>query len=74
MLSDEKLIEISRGVDMYLSTMLQTYEISPLSLAAVLLARTMILNNEAGSSDDFVKLLQGIADNPPQVKNETKVH
>ena len=68
MLNDEKLIEMSRGVDMYLSTMLQTYEISPLSLAAVLLARTMILNNEAGSSDDFVKLLQGIADNPPQAK------
>ena len=73
-MNDEQLIEISRGVDAYLSTMLQTYEISPLSLAAVLLARTMVLNNDAGSSDDFVKLLQSVADNPPQVKNETQVH
>jgi hypothetical protein len=72
-MTDEKLIEMSRGVDVYLSTLMTTYEISPLSLAAVLLARTMILNNEAGCSDDFVKLLQGIADNPPK-RNETKVH
>ena len=73
MLNDEKLIEISRGVDDYLSTRLIKYEITPLSLAAVLLARTMVLNNEAGSSDDFVKLLQSVTDNPPQ-RNETKVH
>jgi hypothetical protein len=73
MLNDDQLIEMSRGVDMYLSTMIETYQISPLSLAAVLLARTMILNNEAGSTDDFVKLLQGIADNPPK-RNEPKVH
>lgn len=73
MISDAKLIEMSRGVDNYISTLLMKYDITPLSLAAVLIARTMILNNEAGSSEDFVKLLQGIADNPPQ-RNETKVH
>ena len=72
-MNDEQLIEISRGVDDYLSTLLIKYEITPLSLAAVLLARTMVLNNEAGSSDDFVKLLQSVTDNPPQ-RNETKVH
>jgi hypothetical protein len=72
MLNDEKLIEMSRGVDAYLSTMLHTYEITPLSLAAVLLARTMVLNNEAGSTDDFVKLLVSVVQNPPD-KNE-KVH
>ena len=71
-MNDEQLIEISRGVDAYLSTMLQTYEISPLSLAAVLLARTMILNKDAGSSDDFVKLLVSVVQNPPE-SNE-KVH
>jgi hypothetical protein len=59
-MNDEKLIEISRGVDNYLSTLLMKYEITPLSLTAVLLARTMVLNNEAGSSDDFVKLFGAI--------------
>jgi hypothetical protein len=72
-MNDAQLIEISRSVDSYITTLLNKYEITPLSLAAVLLARTMVLNNEAGSSDDFVKLLQGVAENPPQ-RNETKVH
>jgi hypothetical protein len=72
-MNDEQLIEISRGVDSYITTLLTKYEITPLSLAAVLLARTMVLNNEAGSTEDFVKLLQGVAENPPQ-RNETKVH
>ena len=71
-MNDEQLIERSRGVDAYLSTMLQTYEITPLSLAAVLLARAMILNKDAGSSDDFVKLLVSVVQNPPE-RNE-KVH
>ena len=72
-MTDEQLIEISRSVDSYITTLLNKYEITPLSLAAVLLARTMVLNNEAGSTEDFVKLLQGVAENPPQ-RNETKVH
>jgi hypothetical protein len=72
-MNDAQLIEISRSVDSYITTLLSKYEITPLSLAAVLLARTMVLNNEAGSTEDFVKLLQGVADNPPQ-RNETKVH
>jgi hypothetical protein len=72
-MNDTQLIEISRGVDSYITTLLNKYEITPLSLAAVLLARTMVLNNEAGSTEDFVKLLQGVAENPPQ-RNDTKVH
>jgi hypothetical protein len=72
-MNDAQLIEISRSVDSYITTLLNKYEITPLSLAAVLLARAMVLNNEAGSTEDFVKLLQGVAENPPQ-RNETKVH
>ena len=72
-MNDDQLIEISRSVDSYITTLLNKYEITPLSLAAVLLARSMVLNNEAGSTEDFVKLLQGVTENPPQ-RNETKVH
>ena len=70
MLNDEKLIEISRGVDTYLYKLLEDYEVTPLSLAAVLLARSMVLNKDAGSSDDFVKLLVSVVQNPPE-RNET---
>ena len=73
MISDENLIEISRGVDSYLSTLLVKYEVTPLSLAAILMARAMVLNKEAGSTEDFLKLLSSISQDPPMQKNE-KVH
>ena len=72
MLNDEKLIEISQGVDSYLSTLLVKYSVTPLSLAAILLARAMVLNKEAGSMDDFMKLMVSVIQNPPE-RNE-KVH
>jgi len=71
-MNDEKLLEISCGVDTYLSTLMIKYEITPLSLAAVLLARAMVLNKEAGSADDFVKLLVSVVQKPP--KRNEKVH
>jgi hypothetical protein len=49
------------------------YEVTPLSLAAILMARAMILNKEAGSTEDFLKLLSSISQDPPMQKNE-KVH
>jgi len=73
MLNDENLIEISRGVDSYLSTLLVKYSVTPLSLAAILMARAMVLNKEAGSTEDFLKLLSSISQDPPMQKNE-KVH
>lgn len=73
MISDENLIEISSGVDSYITTLLSKYEITPLSLAAILLARAMVLNKEAGSTEDFLKLLSSISQDPPMQKNE-KVH
>ena len=71
-MNDTQLIEISRGVDNYISSLLMKYDMTALSLAAVLLARTMVLNKEAGSADDFAKLLVSIVQNPPE-RNE-KVH
>jgi hypothetical protein len=71
-MNDEQLIEISRGVDSYLYQLMKDYEVTPLSLAAVLLARAMVLNKDAGSSDDFVKLLVSVVQNPTE-SNE-KVH
>jgi hypothetical protein len=72
MLNDEKLIEISRNVDNYISSLLMKYDMTALSLTAVLLARTMLLNKEAGSADEFTKLLVSVVQNPPE-SNE-KVH
>ena len=70
---NENLIEISRGVDSYLSTLLIKYDITPLTLTAIVIARCMVLNKEAGSTEDFLKLLSSISRDPPMQKNE-KVH
>jgi hypothetical protein len=72
-MNDAQLIEISRGVDSYISTLILQYEISPLSLAAILLARTMLLNKEAGSMEDFLKLLNSVTIDPP-IERSKKVH
>jgi len=71
-MNDAQLIEISRDVDDYISSLLMKYDMTALSLTAVLLARTMVLNKEAGSADDFAKLLVSVVQNPPE-RNE-KVH
>jgi len=69
---NENLIEISRGVDSYLSTLLVKYDITPLTLTAIVIARAMVLNKEAGSAEDFIKLIASISQDPPE-SNE-KVH
>jgi len=71
-MTDDQLIEISRNVDEYISSLLMKYDMSALSLTAVLLARAMVLNKEVGSSEDFAKLLVSVVQNPPE-RNE-KVH
>jgi len=74
-MNNEQLIEISRSVDSYISQLSVKYEISPLSLSAVLIARCMVLNNEADSTEDFLKLLNSVANNPPlKVTNDKQVH
>ena len=71
-MTDDQLIEISRNVDEYISSLLMKYDMTALSLTAVLLARAMVLNKEVGSSEDFAKLLVSVVQNPPE-RNE-KVH
>jgi hypothetical protein len=70
---NENLIEISRGVDSYLSTLLVKYDITPLTLTAIVIARAVVLNKEAGSVEDFLKLLGSISQDPPMERDE-KVH
>ena len=76
MLNDNELIEISAGVDTYLSTLLTKYDLTPLTLTAVLVARAMVLNKQAGSVEDFLKLIESIIQNPPMdsMERNEKVH
>jgi len=51
------LITITREIDLTVENLSKLYEISPLSLTAVFLARLKLINDVVGSSDDFNKLL-----------------
>jgi predicted RNA-binding protein with PUA-like domain len=57
MISDEKLIEAVREMDDFLSEMLMKYQISTLSMNAMMLARLMRLSIEAGTDTDFRKIM-----------------
>jgi len=72
-MNDEQLIEISSSVDSYMSTLLIKYDMTPLTLSAILLARAMLLNKQSGSVEDFLKLASSVSQNPPQ-HYEAKVH
>jgi len=74
-MTNEQLIEISCEFDNYMVSILKQYEIGPLHLTAIILARTMVLNREAGCSEDFIKLITGILANPTFTKpSELKIH
>jgi hypothetical protein len=72
-MTNDELIAISNGVDTYMSTLMHVYEITPLSLTAILLARCMVLNKQTGSVEDFLKLVNTIVQDPP-MEIQRKVH
>ena len=73
-MTDEQLLDMSAEVDIFIASLSHKYEINPLSLAAVLIARMMVFNKQAGSKDDFLSLLNGIVQDPPMTKYDSKVH
>lgn len=74
-MTNEQLIEISRELDNYMVSLMKQYDIGPLQISAVVLARTMVLSRETGCSEDFLKLITGILANPTITKpSELKIH
>lgn len=61
-MNDQQLITITREVDVTVENLCKLYEISPLSLTAVFLARLKLFNDSIGSSDDFNKLLTTVVE------------
>lgn len=73
--SDDVLLKLSSEVDDIIANLVKRYQIDPLSLTAVILARLVLANDFLGSGDDFRKLLADIPN--ARVKNSdinTQVH
>jgi len=73
--NDDELAKLSFEVDDIIADLLKRYQIDPLSMTAVILARLVLTNDYTGSGDDFRKLLLNIPDT--RLKNPditTQVH
>ena len=73
--SDDDLAKLSFEIDDIIASLVMRYEIDPLSVTAVILARLVLANDFIGSGDDFRKLLVNVPD--ARLKNPditTQVH
>jgi hypothetical protein len=66
MARDDVLLNLSYEMDDIIADIVKRYGISPLSVTAVILARLVLANDNAGSGDDFRKLLVNVPDLRPK--------
>ena len=73
--SDDVLLKLSSEVDDIIADLVNRYQIDPLSLTAVILARLVLANDFLGSGDDFRKLMANVPDLQPKNPDiATQVH
>ena len=73
--SDDVLLKLSSEVDDIIADLVNRYQMNPLSLTAVVLARLVLANDFIGSGDDFRKLLVNVPDLRPKNPDiTTQVH
>jgi hypothetical protein len=56
-MNDDTLIELASTVDNFLMNMILEYEIDPLSLSSVILARLVLMAQETECDDEFKRVL-----------------
>ena len=73
-MTDEQLLKLSGKIDTFLVETAIENETPALALSAVILARLLILNNEAESTQDFKTLLGVVSEAPTIKKTERPLH
>jgi hypothetical protein len=71
--SDDQLEKLSYEVDDMIQKLIEKYQINPLSLTAVILARIVLTNDYVGSGQDFRELLSNIPPQPQKLQ-QSQVH
>lgn len=70
-MTDDKLLEITREVDDILCMLIEKYQIGPLLVSSVLLARLMRMNDEIDNAVEFkdlmLKIIEKTKDKDKQV-------
>jgi len=71
--NDDQLEKLSYEVDDMIQKLIEKYQINPLSLTAVILARIVLTNDYVGSGQDFRELLSNIPPQPQKLQ-QSQVH
>jgi len=73
-MNDEKLLKLSYELDDTLTKLCIEYQISPLLLASVTVARLMLMADHSEAGEDFRKLLDSCAEQPlRKLSDEQKI-
>ena len=65
MTEQEQLEKVSMKVDELLLSLLKEHEMSPLNVSAVVLGRVFMLNDSAGTTEEFKRLLDHVLEIQP---------
>ena len=71
-MQDDRLAKIAFEVDDIIAALVIKYEIDPLSLTSIMLARLVLTNDFTGSGDDFRKIIANIPE--PRLPSNEVVH
>jgi hypothetical protein len=71
-LENDKLSKIAFEIDDIIAELAIRYEVDPLTLTSIMLARIVLTNDYVGSGDDFRKLLANVPDK--RLPNDEVVH
>ena len=71
-MQDDRLAKIAFEVDDIIAGLVIKYEIDPLSLTSIMLARLVLTNDFTGSGDDFRKIIANIPE--PRLPSNEVVH
>jgi hypothetical protein len=69
---NDKLSKLAFEVDDIIAGLVIKYEIDPLSLTSIMLARLVLTNDFTGSGDDFRKIIANIPE--PRLPSNEVVH
>jgi len=67
MTDDNSIEKIAYQVDDFISLMVTTHKLDPLTLGSVMMARLMLANQYFGSGDEFRQLMINIPEVKPKV-------
>ena len=71
-MQDDRLSKIAFEVDDIIAGLVIKYELDPLSLTSIMLARLVLTNDFTGSGDDFRKIIANIPE--PRLPSNEVVH